>query len=78
MSVLTLRIPDNLLKKIEILAHSHHETKAQYIRRMLDEAVNNYQARQEREQMIALSKRVRGESASVNAEMMAADDGIIE
>lgn len=68
MSTLSLRLPDKLLKEVEVRAHHLHLPKGEYIRRAIVE-MNRKQSSEERQKkLIQASQRVRQESKKVNAE----------
>ena len=74
MGTISIRMQDDLLKKVDEQAKALHIPKAEYVRRAVT-AMNEQVARELRKKRIMnASKRVREESMKVNAEFDAIED----
>ena len=74
MTTISIRIQDNLLKKVDEGAKALHIPRAEYVRRAVT-VMNEQVARDVREKRIVnASRRVREESMKVNAEFDAIED----
>jgi metal-responsive CopG/Arc/MetJ family transcriptional regulator len=68
MSTVTLRLPDNIVNKIDINAHTLHMSRSEYIKKAILAMNFEIQERTRVEKLMAASKRVRQESMKINAE----------
>lgn len=66
MATLSIRLPEDLLEKVDRYARDLHVTRAEYIRRAIEAENRDAAARQRRERMVTASKRVREASMRVN------------
>ena len=74
MGTISIRIQDDILKKVDERAKALRIPRAEYVRRAVT-AMNEQVARELRKKRImSASRRVRGESMKVNAEFDAVED----
>lgn len=76
MAAISLQIPDPLLADSGRCAKTLRLPRAEYIRRAIERMNRNTRARLRAERLIAVSRRVRGESMRVNAEFDAVEPGV--
>ncbi len=74
MSLISVRIPEQLLHEIDVCAEELHLPRAAYVREALERMNAAVAAERRRARLIEASLRVRGESAKVNAEFAEIDD----
>jgi len=68
MSIVTLRLPNDVIHKIDINAHTLHMSRSEYIKKAILEINFETQERMREKRLIAASQRVRQESIKINAE----------
>lgn len=68
MTVLSLRLPDKLLKEADAIARKKKISRAAYIRETLEKANLEVQVENRKKRMKEASHKVRAESMKVNAE----------
>ena len=71
MSVISLKLPDDLLEASKRCAVALRLSRAAYIRRAMEQMNQETQARLRARRLADASRRVRGESMKVNAEFAA-------
>lgn len=74
MTTLSLRLPDDLLHEVNIIAEEMHIPRAAYVRRALEQMNASVAAQRRRTRLMEASLKVRGESMRVNAEFDAFED----
>ena len=74
MTIVTLRLPDNLVHKVDINAHTLHMNRSEYIKKAILEMNFEIQKNMRKERLIAASHRVREESMKINAEFAAIEN----
>jgi predicted transcriptional regulator len=74
MGTISIRIQDDLLKKVDEQARKLHIPKAEYIRRAVIEMNKKVAREQQKKRIMNASRRVREESMKVNAEFDAIED----
>ncbi len=74
MSIVTLRLPDNIIHKIDINAHTLNMSRSEYIKKAILEMNLETQERMREKRLIAASQRVREESIKINAEFAAIEN----
>lgn len=68
MPTISLRVPEELLREIDKYARQLSISRAEYIRRALEECNARLLEKQRYERIMRASRRVRGESMKINAE----------
>lgn len=68
MSNITLRLPDNILQKVDLNANLLHISRSEYIKNAIIDLNNELEANFRNQKLKAASLRVREESMKVNAE----------
>jgi metal-responsive CopG/Arc/MetJ family transcriptional regulator len=68
MSVITVRLSDDLLEELDARAESIHLARAEYIRRAIQHMNEEISAQERKHKLTKASLRVRAESMRVNAE----------
>ena len=71
MGAISLKLPDNLLEASRRCASSLRLSRAEYIRRAIEQMNREVQARLRAKRLAEASRRVRKESMRVNAEFAA-------
>ncbi len=74
MGIISLRLPDKLLKEADKRARELHIARAEYIRRAIERLNSAVVAEQRRRRLVEASRRVRDESMRINAEFDAIED----
>ncbi len=74
MSLISVRIPDRLLKEVDAQAEQLHLPRAAYVRQALERMNAAVAAERRRARLMEISHRVRKESLRVNAEFSEIDD----
>jgi Arc/MetJ-type ribon-helix-helix transcriptional regulator len=74
MSLISVRIPDPLLREIDARAEDLHLGRAAYVREALQRMNASVAAQGRRRRLMEVSLRVRGESKKVNADFSEIDD----
>ena len=74
MGTISIRIQDDLLKKVDEQAKTLHIPRAEYIRRAVIEMNKKVAREQQIKRIMNASKRVREESMKVNAEFDVIED----
>jgi Arc/MetJ-type ribon-helix-helix transcriptional regulator len=68
MGLITLRLPEELLKKTDALAEKERLSRAEYVRKALEKMNRSMMAERIGRQIKKASRKVRAESMKVNAE----------
>jgi metal-responsive CopG/Arc/MetJ family transcriptional regulator len=68
MSVISIRLSEDLLCEIDALAHLLHLPRAKYIRKAIENMNEAVLLRERKDQLIQASLQVRKESMKINAE----------
>lgn len=68
MGLITLRLPEELLKRTDLLAEKEHLSRAEYVRKALEKMNRSMMAERIARQIKKASLKVRAESMTVNAE----------
>lgn len=68
MSVITIRLPDQLLRDLENSAHAIHMPRAEYIRHAIEHMNDEVKNKERTAQLKKASLRVRKESMRINKE----------
>lgn len=71
MSVLTIRLNDNILTKVDLHARKLHLTRAEYIRKSIETMNTQLSENEKKCKLINASKLTRQESMSINFEFAA-------
>lgn len=74
MSIITLRLPEKLLKDLKTYAEVAHLSRAEYIRCAIEQMNNEIKKKERGERLKKLSLRVRKESMIVNKEFSRIED----
>lgn len=74
MSVISVRIPDDLLQEVDSRAQELCLPRAAYVREALERMNASVAAERRRARLVEASRRVRRESMAVNAEFAEIDD----
>lgn len=74
MSLISVRLPDRLLKEVDSHAEQLHLPRAAYVREALERMNAAVVAERRRARLMEVSRRVRDESLKVNAEFSQIDD----
>lgn len=68
MTNISVRLPDQLLHKVDTLAHELHLPRAEYVRKALEVMNTEVLKQRRRERLMEVSHRVRKESMKINRE----------
>ena len=68
MSIVSVRLPDKLLKKADSIARTLHLARSEYIRKAIEHMNEESSAFHRKQQLIKSSLKTRSESMLVNAE----------
>ncbi|MBS0272695.1 MAG: CopG family transcriptional regulator [Proteobacteria bacterium] len=68
MASVTVRLPENIVHKIDINAHTLHMTRSEYIKKAILDMNHEIQERERKRKLVKASQRVREESMRINAE----------
>lgn len=68
MNTISIRLPDELLKEIDVLAKKSKLPRAEYIRQAIEQMNKEILLQQRNARMANVSRRVRKESLKINAE----------
>lgn len=71
MGIITLRLPDNIVQKLDTNAHILHMSRSEYIKKAISTLNHNIQEHERKRRLQAASKLVRQESMEINAEFAA-------
>jgi predicted transcriptional regulator len=71
MTSVTLRLPDNVVYKVDINAHILHMSRNEYIKKAILAMNYDIQERTRKQKLRDASQRVRQESIKINAEFAA-------
>lgn len=71
MTMVTLRLPDDIIHKIDLNAHLLHMSRSEYIKKAIFEMNYEIQNRERSQRLMAASQRVRQQSMKINAEFAA-------
>ena len=71
MSVITLRLPDNIVQRLDTNAHILHMSRNEYIKKAISAMNHDIQEHERKRRLQAASKLVRQESMRINAEFAA-------
>lgn len=74
MSLISVRLPERLLREVDARADELHLPRAAYVREALERMNAAVAAERRRARLMEVSRRVRRESAKVNAEFAEVDD----
>jgi predicted transcriptional regulator len=74
MGTISLKLPDDLLRKSVDCAEAVRLSRAEYIRQAIDRMNRETESRVRAERLARASKKVRKESMKVNAEFSAIED----
>ncbi|MDD5285904.1 MAG: hypothetical protein PHD54_08590 [Desulfuromonadaceae bacterium] len=74
MTTLSLRLPDDLLREVDVSADELHIPRAAYVRKALEQMNAAVYAQRRRTRLMEASLKVRGESMRVNAEFDGIED----
>lgn len=74
MTTLSLRLPEELLRDIDLHAEQLHIPRAAYVRKALEQMNAAVAAQQRRTRLMEASLKVRAESIGVNAQFSAVED----
>jgi len=74
MSLISVRLPDRLLKEVDSRAEELHLPRAAYVREALERMNAAVAGERRRARLMEASRRVRDESLEVNAEFSEIDD----
>lgn len=74
MGSISLKLPDDLLRKSADCAEAVHLSRAEYIRRAIDRMNRETESRIRADRLAKASKKVRKESMRVNREFSAVED----
>jgi metal-responsive CopG/Arc/MetJ family transcriptional regulator len=74
MGSISLKMPDDLLRKSADCAEAVRLSRAEYIRRAIDRMNRETESRLRAERMAKASRKVRKESMKINAEFSAVED----
>ncbi len=68
MNTISIRLPDELLREIDVLAKKSKLPRAEYIRQAIEQMNKEILLQQRNTRMASVSRRVRKESLKINAE----------
>ena len=68
MSIVSVRLSDRLLHDVDIMAHSLHLARTEYIRKAIEQMNEKTLSVKRKQRLIQASLKVRNESMAVNAE----------
>lgn len=68
MSVISIRLPEQLLQQLDHMAHFLHIQRAEYIRKAIEHMNEEINKNERKEKLIQASLRVRDESMRINQE----------
>ncbi len=68
MNTISIRLPDELLREIDVLAKKSKLPRAEYIRQAIEQMNKEILLQQRSARMASVSRRVRKESLKINAE----------
>lgn len=74
MTTVTLRLPDNILHKIDANANNLHLSRSEYIKKAVLAMNKEVQEKTRMQRLIAASQMVRQESMIINAEFEAIEN----
>ncbi|MBA3812948.1 MAG: CopG family transcriptional regulator [Alphaproteobacteria bacterium] len=74
MTTISLRLPDNIVHRIDVNAHLLHVTRSEYIKKAIIEMNADVQEQTRKQRLMAASQLVRKESMKINAEFAAIED----
>jgi metal-responsive CopG/Arc/MetJ family transcriptional regulator len=74
MTTLSLRLPDDLLREVDVHAEELHMPRAAYVRKALEEMNAAVTKERRRERLMTVSLKVREESMRVNSEFSSVED----
>ncbi len=74
MGVISLKLPENLLKMSKRCAEALHLSRAEYIRRAIDRMNWETSAMLRAKKLVEASRKVRKESMQINAEFAAIEE----
>lgn len=74
MGSISLKLPDDILRKSSECAEAVRLSRAEYIRRAIDRMNRETESRIRADRMAKASRKVRKESMKINAEFSAIDD----
>ncbi len=76
MGSISLKLPDDLLRKSDHCAEAARLSRAEYIRRAIERMNRETEARLRADRLAKASRKVRKESMKVNAEFSAIEDDV--
>jgi metal-responsive CopG/Arc/MetJ family transcriptional regulator len=76
MTAISIKLPDELLEASSRCAHAQQISRAEYIRRAIEQMNAETEARLRAKRLAAVSRKVRGESMRVNAEFAAIEQDV--
>lgn len=74
MTSITLRLPDNIVHKIDANAHTLHVSRSEYIKKAITQLNYELQEYERKQKLVSASQRVRQESIKINAEFAAIEN----
>lgn len=74
MAIVTFRLPDNVVHKIDINAQILHMSRSEYIKKAILEMNHDVQENERKQRIMAASQRVRQESMKINTEFAAIEN----
>ncbi len=74
MTTISLRLPEDIVHRIDVNAHLLHVTRSEYIKKAIIEMNTDVQEQARKERLMAASQLVRKESMKINAEFAAIED----
>jgi len=74
MTTVTLRLPDNMVHKIDANANLLHMSRSAYIKKAILEMNYDIQDHERKQRLKAASQRVRQQSIKINAEFAAIEN----
>ncbi len=74
MTLISIRLPEKILREVDILAQDNHLSRAAYMRMAIEQMNENIKNMKRRERLKAISLLVRKESIKVNKEFGEIED----
>ncbi len=76
MTIVSIRLPENVLREVDLFAKDIHIPRTEYIRRAIEQMNENIKNKKRSERLKAVSLRVRKESIRVNKEFSELEDDL--
>ncbi len=76
MTIVSVRLPEKILREVDLFAQDIHIPRAEYIRMAIEQMNDNIRVKKRSERLKAVSLRVRKESIRVNKEFSELEDDL--